>query len=231
MLEAENAYGSEKGGIRAFVRNLFGRRGVFITVVARIPSETNTSITSMGGDIRVGDLKGRLIVSSTGGDIEVGSIEAPNILLHTSGANIIATKIITNMLEAVTNGGDINIDMIVGNSLLKTAGGDIRTKVMNGGIDASTRGGDIEVQLSNPGNSEFRTVAGDINILALSSLKANVKLQAANINVSQGFNLETTGSNIPKKYILGKLNSGGPQLSATASFGTIRLDTIMEPRK
>jgi DUF4097 and DUF4098 domain-containing protein YvlB len=114
-----------------------------------VPSSFNIDISTAGGDIKIGGVKGKIILNTSGGDIWVDRCTG-TIDTKTSGGdiNIFSSN---SPVNARTSGGDINFEYSGTNKGidLKTSGGDIDIKVspdIKASVDLSTSGGEISIE-------------------------------------------------------------------------------------
>ncbi len=137
-------------------------------------------MTTSGGDISTGDIKGDLSLNTSGGDIRVGevtgvagcshrraerspSIKRENRLLRRRPGGNVQVGDIGGDAIVSTSGGDINIETVSGGATLSTAGGNINLVSANGIVKAKTAGGDIEMN-NIVGSVEAKTSAGNIRV-------------------------------------------------------------------
>src|SRR5262245_3027062 len=112
-----------------------------------------------GGDIRLGDINGRLEMRTSGGDITAGKVEG-DAILHTSGGDI-EVQSISSQVDLSTSGGDINVGNVGKSLKASTAGGNITVGDVGGEATVNTAGGDIQVGKVS-GSATLKTAGGDI---------------------------------------------------------------------
>jgi DUF4097 and DUF4098 domain-containing protein YvlB len=159
-----------------------------------------------GGDIRLSDVKGRIVFTTAGGDIRTGKIGG-DAKLKTAGGDIevreaagevqaataggdIKVGNVGKSLEAKTSGGDINVGDVGGEAEVATSGGDISLGKVSGKARASTAGGDIEIR-SASGSVAAKTAGGDIK---LSDITGSVEAKTAGGDVRAELNPTGRGS-------------------------------------
>jgi len=91
-----------------------------------VPREFNVDLSTSGGSIAVGDLKGEVAARTSGGELNFGRIDGP--------------------VRGNTSGGSIALAGGRGKAVLRTSGGEIRVDDVAGEVDASTSGGSIQIQ-------------------------------------------------------------------------------------
>ena len=135
--------------------------------------------STSGGDIRLGDVEGKVDMSTSGGDVSAGKITG-TVQLRTSGGDIRMTNCsgdvdvstsggnimvgnVGKTLNARTAGGDIEVGDVGGEATISTAGGDIRVGKVTGSVTMKTAGGDIILR-GGSGMIRGKTAGGDINM-------------------------------------------------------------------
>jgi DUF4097 and DUF4098 domain-containing protein YvlB len=118
-----------------------------VEVEIKVPSEFNLEISTAGGDIKCGGIKGKANLNTSGGDVWADKFSGD--------------------INVSTSGGDIFLFCSDAEINAETSGGDIRLEYEgeNKGIDISTSGGDIEIKLPKMFNAamELSTSGGDVS--------------------------------------------------------------------
>jgi len=197
----------------------FFSSGIRLRFEIKVPADFNNYVSTSGGDIRLGGVKGKNKLSTSGGDISVKSTGG-KLDASTSGGNI-SLEGSEGELELSTSGGDITAQNFKGNLSVSTSGGDIHIKGSNAKINAETSGGDITLEYSGENKGiDLETSGGDIQILLPSDFNASAKLYTSGGDVSSDFK----GNNavkISSSKFEADLNNGGARLSARTSGGDI----------
>jgi hypothetical protein len=123
-----------------------------------------------------------------------------------------------------TVNGDVETDALGGNLSAHTVNGDVEVAAagvvdahtVNGGIRASVGTGDWDGQLS------FHTVNGSIELMLPTDLNADVTASTVSGSFDSDFPLTVQGKWGPK-HVMGKIGSGGRQLSLNTVNGGITL--------
>jgi len=207
-----------------------------------IPQKFNVDLKTAGGSVKVDDLTGTVQVASSGGSLNFKKIEG-SLSGHTSGGGITVAGCKGNVelktsggglqlgeiegdVDARTSGGSIRADKLTGKSFLKSSGGGIHVSEIKGQIEALTSGGSITASLiAQPsGDCTFKTSGGGITV-ALDA-KASVDLDAHTSGGRVSSDLPVTsivlgGKN--KNELQGKINGGGPLITAHTSGGSVSL--------
>jgi TonB family protein len=131
-----------------------------------VPRRFNIAVHTLGGNIEVQDIEGRVDLFTEGGNITAGRVDAgqsssvsPNVesqgravriaaKLTTMGGHIVIGDV-DGTLRASTSGGHITAGNIGGDAILRTGGGQIRTGRISGGGTLDTGGGNITVWLND----------------------------------------------------------------------------------
>lgn len=204
------------------------------------PREFNTDLTTRGGSITVGDLKGEVRGKTSGGALHFGRIDGPiwgrtsggsvtlsgstgPADLHTSGGSIRVGEV-TGEVSARTSGGSIHIERATGRVAAKTSGGNIEVKESSGVIEASTSGGSVRAallaQLKAP--CRLTTSGGNIVVYLGASVGVDLDASASSGRVAVDFPVTVRGTLNPRQ-LKAPLNGGGPALYLRTSGGGIQI--------
>lgn len=213
-----------------------------VNYVITIPRQFEINLKTAGGSIKVADLTGKAQVHTSGGSLTLEKIEGP-ISGHTSGGNInvagcrgqvdvhtsggsLNLSDIEGDVTAKTSGGSIRAEKLTGKSSVKTSGGSIGIAGIKGSIDATTSGGGVSAELvEQPAEAcSFRSSGGSITVALGGTVAVDVDLHTSGGRVSTDFPVATVvqGEQI-KNDLRGKVNGGGPLITAHTSGGSVRL--------
>ena len=187
----------------------------------KVPQNFNTKVSTSGGDIKVGDIKGNNYLRTSGGDITLKNTDG-NLKVSTSGGDIklYHTK---GTMGVSTSGGDIRADEFYGNLDAETSGGDIYLNGSESSINAETSGGDITLKYTGSNKGiELHTSGGDINVSLPSDFNAAANLSSSGGDVSCDFK-GNNADKISESKFRADINSGGNKLIAKTSGGSIRV--------
>ena len=207
-----------------------------------VPRKFDVNLKTAGGNIKVTDLTGKTQVHTSGGNLTLEKLQGP-VSGHTSGGNISAagcrgpTDLHTSGgnlklsdlegdLTAKTTGGSIHAEKLTGNAVVKTSGGNIQLAEFKGSVEAKTSGGQIAAELSEQpaGACSFATSGGNITVTLAAGVAVEVDAHTSGGHVSSDFPVVTVVQGEQKKTELrGKINGGGPLISAHTSGGNVRL--------
>lgn len=184
-----------------------------------LPTGTSLNAVTNGGHISVSDLTGDQVLKTSGGHISLANLSG-NIKANTSGGHISAENLQGDMLLK-TLGGNIEGKNLKGSGQIKTAGGLINLSSLDGSFTASTSGGNISAAFTRvEGEQSFSTSAGNITLQLPSGVNADVDLRGMNTSLDGALGFSGTKDN---DRIVGKLNGGGPKISANCSFGNVSI--------
>lgn len=208
-----------------------------------VPRQFDANLKTAGGHIEVNRLTGKLQAHSSGGHLTFGAIEGP-VNAHTSGGNItlegckgtvdlhtsggsLKLSSIEGDVAAKTSGGSIRAEKLTGKSVVKTSGGSITVGDIHGSIDAGTSGGSITVTLAEQpaADCSFKTSGGSITLALNGKIAADVDLHTSAGRVSTDLPVvSVVQGEHDKSRLRGKVNGGGPLITAHTSGGNVRLE-------
>ena len=193
--------------------------GINMRFEIKVPSEFNTRISTSGGNIMVGEIRGNNDLKTSGGDVWIKNTDG--------------------ILKVATSGGEINLDSNSGEMNISTSGGDIKARNFKGDLSASTSGGNIyligsdskifaetsggDVSLDYMGENkgiDLETSGGDIDIKLPAEFNASANLRTSGGDIE----CELTANNakrISSSKFEADLNNGGKDLIAKTSGGDI----------
>lgn len=225
-------------GNRVYISGRPSRRNVaYHAMTVRVPAEFDVDISGSAGDVRIGEIKGRVEARTRAGDIELTHIDG-SIELSTSGGDLRLTEI-RGRLRARTSGGDIEMTDIHGISDVHTSGGSVYVRKASAEITLSTSGGSIELEeISAP--IDARTSGGSIR--ARDCLE-RVRLRTSGgdlrlVNMGGPVDARTSGGDIIGRQLRGAvvlMTSGGDielqdvraSTRASTSGGDIELELAL----
>lgn len=208
-----------------------------------VPRKFDANLKTAGGHIEVAALTGKLRANTSGGHLKFEHLEGP-VTAHTSGGNITLDdckglvdlhtsggSLNLNAIEgdttAKTSGGSIRASKLTGKSVVKTSGGSITIADIRGTIEAGTSGGSIRATLTEQpaGDCSFKTSGGSITLALGPKIAADVDLHTSAGHVSTELPVvSVVQGKQDRSELRGKLNGGGPLLTAHTSGGSVRLE-------
>jgi len=198
--------------------SLFGRNNFSISFVVYTPREISTDLNTSGGHIKIHGLEGNQQLATSGGHLNMSNLKG-TVNARTSGGYIELSDV-QGDVEARTSGGYINVENATGKLAVKTSGGQIDLKNVNGSIKARTSGGRISASLTSIDQFvDLRTSGGNVSIGVPANIGLDLDLRGSYVNTQ----LENFSGKVDRDEVEGKLNGGGPMLSARTSGGTVSL--------
>jgi len=207
-----------------------------------VPRQFNVDLKTAGGSVKVAELTGKVQARSSGGSLNFTKIEGP-LTGHTSGGSITVAGCkgrveistsggslnlgeIEGDVTATTSGGSIHADKLTGKSVVKTSGGGIEAAGIKGSMEAVTSGGSIRAELLEQpvGDCTFKSSGGGITVTLGEKFDVDVDARTSGGRVSSDLPVATVVRGEQKKNELqGKINGGGPLITAHTSGGSVRL--------
>lgn len=197
---------------------LFGKNNLSISFVVYTPREMSTDLNTSGGHIDLRGLEGNQDIATSGGHLDLSNIKG-SVEARTSGGHIDIADI-QGDVEARTSGGHIDVKNSEGNLKVRTSGGHIDLASVSGSIEASTSGGQIAADLNTVGEFvELKTSGGNVDISLPGNMGYDLKLKGSYVRTS----LQNFSGEVEHDEVYGKLNGGGPMISARTSGGTVSI--------
>ena len=192
---------------------------ISLTYKIKIPTTFNTEIETAGGDIKLSNTKGDLVLKTSGGDITVNN-SSGDLVAKTSGGDV-KIKSFNGNTELKTSGGDISAKALSGSVNASTSGGDIKLDVSSGEIVAKTSGGDIRVNYTGENKGiNLLTSGGDVSVKLPDNFQADATLKTSGGDAECNFS-PVSAEKITKSKFIGKLNKGGLELYCSTSGGDV----------
>jgi|Deesub1362A_J573_1020465.scaffolds.fasta_scaffold04784_4 hypothetical protein len=111
-----------------------------------IPRDMRVEIGRVGGDARITDLRGDLLLRAVGGDVNLRNLQMA--ALESVGGDLGARRI-RGHLSADQVGGDAKVHDVQGDLRLRAVGGDVSIAQAGGEVSVSA-GGDIRLRVTTP---------------------------------------------------------------------------------
>src|SRR3989339_831353 len=176
-------------------------KGIKLRFEVQVPREFNIDAVTSGGDIKLQNVKGKIVTKTSGGDINLTDLNGN--------------------IEATTSGGDISFNNSYGDINVSTSGGDIKGNKFSGSLEVSTSGGDISLDYSGQNHGiELTTSGGDITAWLPKNFNASANLSTLGGNIKCDF----TGNNavkISSTEFEADINNGGNSFVLKTSGGDI----------
>jgi DUF4097 and DUF4098 domain-containing protein YvlB len=194
-------------------------KGVKLKFEIQVPKEFNIDAATSGGDIKLQNIKGKILAKTSGGDVNVSDLNG-KIEISTSGGDISFSSSYGDM-NFSTSGGDIKGNKFSGSAEVSTSGGDISLVGSDARINASTSGGNVSLDYSGPNQGiELSSSGGDITVKLPKDFNASANMSTLGGDIKSDF----TGNNavkISSTKFEADINSGGNSLILKTSGGDI----------
>ncbi len=215
--------------VRSEYRSRRGRSSSDVHVVVHVPRTFDLDVETMGGDLVVNGVSGRLEGSSMGGDLELSSLSGI-VQMSTMGGDVTLTDSEVDG-KVSTMGGDVDLRNVTGTVNGTTMGGDVsynNVRSPNSGqgkgetVKVETMGGDIEIDEALYG-ADVETMGGDIAInKAAEFVRAGTMGGDITVREVDGWiELETMGGDVEAHMVGG--TSGDRHVDIESKGGDILL--------
>ena len=194
-----------------------------------VPREHNLKVRTMGGDIRVSDLEGKVSGQTMGGELDLTNLKG-ELSLTTMGGDITLTK---SQVEGSvkTMGGKVLLEDVIGGVKGESMGGNVTYRRVTNDTGESTgnaviiktMGGDIDVD-DAPDGADVHTMGGTITIESAAKFVKAVTM-GGEIDIREidgGVNATTMGGDIQVKMI-GDPKRGNRDVTLKSYSGDVTL--------
>ena len=190
----------------------------------KVPKSFNVESKTSGGNVKLANVEGRLILKTSGGDILIDN-SAGELTAKTSGGNVVS-KNHSGPSILKTSGGDIETFNLRGDIEANTSGGNVRLNVIKGKVDAGTSGGDVELNYSGENMGvKLSTSGGDISVKLPKDFSANVYCKTSGGDVEIEYPAQSS-SKIKSGRFEGTFNGGGNEFECKTSGGDITVKSL-----
>jgi hypothetical protein len=120
--------------------------------------------------------------------------------------------------------GQVTLTALKGDLRAETTNGGVRGQQLSGAVAATTTNGSVKLQFDAvaAGGIQAETTNGSVDLTIPSTAKADVKARCVNGGIGiNGLTLE--GGESSRRRVDGRLNGGGPTISAETTNGAIRI--------
>ncbi len=190
----------------------------------KVPKTFNIESKTSGGNVKLSNVDGRLVLKTSGGDIMIDK-SSGELTAKTSGGNVVS-KNHSGPAILKTSGGNIETFDLDGNIDANTSGGNLKLNVRMGKVDAGTSGGDVELNYSGENMGvQLSTSGGNIIVKLPKEFSANVYCKTSGGDVEIEFPAQSS-SKIKSGRFEGTFNGGGPELECKTSGGDITVKSL-----
>lgn len=195
---------------------------VQVDFVVSVPAGFASELSTSGGSITLGDMKGKVSARTSGGNIKLGNIAAP-VNAKTSGGNITLDSA-GGDVDLDTSGGDVTVGKVAGRAELSTSGGNIRIEAVEGALRANTSGGGIRASIAGALKEDcsLSTSGGSVRVTLDKSAAFRLDASTSGGSVdADGLTITLDKGGAGRSKLAGTVNGGGPLLKLRTSGGSI----------
>ena len=198
------------------------RNRLQVKFLISVPQRYNVDLKTQGGGISVEDLEGEVRIQTLGGNLRIGRIKG-SVWGQTAGGGI-KVEGTEGDANLKTSGGGITIGRVTGKVEAKTAGGSITVEEVMGNINAKTLGGSVKAYISGQpeGDCSLETAGGNVTAYLLEDIAVDVEARTTGGRVSTDIPIVVQGK-VSSNKLQGAINGGGPVLKLRTLGGNIRL--------
>lgn len=210
---------------QSFWQKLFGKSGEqsygSLDFTISVPTDCNIDIYNNNGDVEVGGLRGRIMVSGSVGDINIHDIQGEIEVSTTSGQ--VNLNDIEGKVRIIANGSDIDFYSLIGDLEIRNSSGVIKGEYLTGDLILNQVGGDItltHIEGDIRGKSKtgkFRIIQ-DYGALDLSTESGDIEVRTE-LNSDKNYFVETISGSI--RFLIPEASGGKIRMEA----GSGNIDT------
>lgn len=207
-------------------RSWSGSLPVQVDFVVTVPLRYDVALRTSGGQVKIGDLDGRVDARTSGGSISIGKVTG-DIEARTSGGNISLVEGASDV-RLDTSGGSIRVERAIGKTDLHTSGGHIEIKSVENVVQASTSGGNVTATIAGPmkGDCSLSTSGGHVRAIVDRSASFHLDASTSGGGVhADGLTITIDRGGAGRSRLSGKVNGGGALLKLRTSGGGIDVET------
>lgn len=138
------------------------------SLIVRVPNKFNIDFSTMGGDIKIASVEGKIEGKTMGGDLNLNNLKG-HLDITTMGGEIILKDSEVDG-KAKTMGGEVTVENVQGDIDASSMGGNVQYSNVKGNknatgkeVNISTMGGDLDVDKA-PNGARLKTMGGDIKV-------------------------------------------------------------------
>jgi ribosomal protein S28E/S33 len=130
------------------------------------------------------------------------------------------------VMRLKTENGQVTVENVQGPITASTTNGGLTFNGVSGPLDAQTVNGGVNVELKTlAGDVKLGAVNGGVRVRVVKTIDANLELSAVNGGVSVEDTLTLATSVKERQKLSGRLNKGGPTITATVVNGGVRVSS------
>ena len=171
--DADNVkYEIEQSGNRVTVTNEYKKRlrnnKSNTSVIIKVPNKFNIDFETMGGDVAIVSVDGKMKGKTMGGDLNLSDLKGYLDITTMGGEITLKDSEVDGKVK--TMGGEVTVDNVKGDVNASSMGGDVKYSNVSGNkrsvgneVDITTMGGDLKVDKA-PNGAKLHTMGGDITV-------------------------------------------------------------------
>jgi len=198
--------------------------------------------TAAGGDTHISNIQGNVTLNGRGNDVDINDISGNATLAGSFLGTVVVRNVAgntqyaetrTNLVVAKLSGrieadaDDLKITGAAGPARVSTRDKDVEIDDVSGPLDVANTHGDVTVRFDNPPSQSVNIAngTGDVTLSLPAGSNFRISAVAGSGEVDSDFDADSlqlvNGDSSGK--LSGSVGSGGPGISITTSYGTIRL--------
>ncbi|XP_077424235.1 protein FAM185A [Vanacampus margaritifer] len=185
-----------------------------------------------GGDVTgKGTIHGNVDISAFGkGAVRVKKLQGTEIKVSTEHGALAVKAVYAEYSCVSSCTGKVELGFLHGDATVNNISGHTRIDGSNGLLKVSSQNGDIDVYVGDGASSEVLSQEGAVNVRVPSSLRAEVDLCGATVDVSHDVTLHQVQENTSENQtrVIGYMNCDGPvgeQIRVSTERGSVSLRT------
>ncbi|MBA4319118.1 MAG: hypothetical protein C0412_12025 [Flavobacterium sp.] len=204
------------------------KRGKQTDVFVKVPNKFSVDFYTIGGDVKITSVDGKLEGKTMGGDLEFRKLKGYMDITTMGGEITLKDSEVDGKVE--TMGGEVLVENVKGDINASSMGGNVqhinvtgRNKTVGKEVDISTMGGDLDLDKA-PNGAKLHTMGGDITINHADKF-VNAQTMGGDIKIKEvdgWVKAKTLGGNIKVKMV-GNPKEGKRDIELTSLSGDITL--------
>ncbi|KAJ8262081.1 hypothetical protein GJAV_G00161960 [Gymnothorax javanicus] len=189
-------------------------------------------VQSVGGDIIcLGTVHGNVDISTSGNSmVSIKKLQGSSMNVTTEHGPLKVKAIYAESISVSSTSGNIVLGHLHGNATVRSKVGDVVVDGSNGYLKVFSQDGDIDAYVGEQGTAELLAEQGGISVRVPASMRADVLLAGASVEISPEITLhkveqESTDSYTTLTALLNGKAEGGQWIKAQTETGTVSLRT------
>ena len=196
-----------------------GRRSAQFTVTVEVPRRFDVAVDLGSGDVRVGSVRGTLVLDTGSGDVQVNDAEGRRLVIDT-GSGDVRAGVLRGPVEIDTGSGDVQVDRVEGRLVVDTGSGNVAVGLADGEVAADTGSGDVRVAVAGSSDVAVDTGSGDATVLVPRRSGWDVDLDGGSVEIDRALDFRGRQE---RREARGRIGDGGARLVVDTGSGPIRV--------